>query len=84
MTDSAMALYFFVGTMGVGLLGWFLRNWALTLKTSIEKIHDKMDSMNVWMQDHITTTERRLTRVETKVDMIVLGANDKVDEEADG
>lgn len=84
MTEGMVALTFFIATIVVAVLGWFLRNWAMSLKGSIDKIHDKMANMNSWMQDHITTTERRLTRVETKVDMVVLGEHRRKEAEDDG
>lgn len=74
MTEGTLALVLLAISVALGILGWAFKEWAKTVKESVLHMSEKLEAMSTWLHDHVTVTERRVTRVETKVDMLILEA----------
>lgn len=72
----------YVGEIVVGLVllafaAGFSR-WSVTLRDAMHKVMDKLDAISKEFHQHAITTERRVTRVETKIDSLAATEQDVV------
>jgi len=54
----------------MAIVGWAFKNWSTTLKSTTEQILLKLDYLMRDFHQHKVDVERRVTRVETKVDLL--------------
>lgn len=54
----------------LSLLAWSFRSWSAALKETTTKILNKLEYLTQEFHQHKVDVERRVTRVETKVDLI--------------
>lgn len=77
MTEGTLALVLLAVSVALSILGWAFRAWAQAVKDSVKTMSEKLEAMSQWLHEHVTVTERRVTRVETKVDMLILDAENR-------
>ena len=53
-----------------GMVAWGFRSWSTALKETTNKILSKLEYLTQEFHAHKVDVERRVTRVETKVDII--------------
>lgn len=70
--EAWMAAY--IGEMALaiiaGLVAWGFKSWSSQLKDSTNRILDMLESLTADFHDHKMEVERRVTRIETKVDIV--------------
>lgn len=74
MAEGTLAFVMLAVSAALAILGWAFRTWAQAVRESVKAMSEKLEAMSVWLHEHVTVTERRVTRVETKVDMLILDA----------
>ena len=74
MAEGTLAFVMLAISASLAILGWAFRTWAQAVRESVKAMSEKLEAMSVWLHEHVTVTERRVTRVETKVDMLILEA----------
>ena len=57
-------------TTVLALLAWSFRSWSSTLEKTTDKILNKLADLQRDFNQHRVDVERRVTRVETKIDII--------------
>jgi hypothetical protein len=54
-----------LNTLGLGVLGFFIRQWMVRIDKSLEDLHSSYDRLSSTMTKELRIFDRRLTRVET-------------------
>lgn len=70
MDQNYLALVTLVLSGALGVLGWAFRQWAITLKESINQVTEQLEDLAKWMRQHTNMMEHRVTRLETKFDIM--------------